>query len=99
MSNIKISRLSFRYDDASNNIFNNLNLNLDSSWKLGLVGRNGRGKTTFLHLLRKNYTAAAVYKVSLLFLISRLLLKILKILLYLNYKIRLSLNNGNLNVK
>ena len=52
MSNIKISRLSFRYDDASDNIFNDLNLNLDSSWKLGLVGRNGRGKTTFLNLLR-----------------------------------------------
>ena len=52
MSNIKISRLSFRYDDASDNIFNDLNLNLDSSWKLGLVGRNGRGKTTLLNLLR-----------------------------------------------
>ncbi|GAA3626652.1 ATP-binding cassette domain-containing protein [Lactobacillus hamsteri] len=52
MSNIKITNLSFRYDDASSNIFDNLNLNLDSSWKLGLVGRNGRGKTTFLNLLR-----------------------------------------------
>lgn len=52
MSNIRISNLSFRYDDASDNIFNNLNLNLDNSWKLGLVGRNGRGKTTFLNLLR-----------------------------------------------
>lgn len=52
MSNIKIENLSFRYEDASDNIFNNLNLDLDSSWKLGLVGRNGRGKTTFLNLLR-----------------------------------------------
>lgn len=52
MSNIRISNLSFRYDDSSENIFNNLNLNLDSTWKLGLVGRNGRGKTTFLNLLR-----------------------------------------------
>lgn len=52
MSNIRIANLSFRYDDSSENIFNNLNLNLDSSWKLGLVGRNGRGKTTFLNLLR-----------------------------------------------
>ena len=52
MSNIKILNLSFRYEDASDNIFNDLNLNLDSSWKLGLVGRNGRGKTTFLNLLR-----------------------------------------------
>ena len=52
MSNIEISNLSFRYEDASDNIFNDLNLNLDSTWKLGLVGRNGRGKTTFLNLLR-----------------------------------------------
>ncbi|WP_297815558.1 ribosomal protection-like ABC-F family protein [uncultured Lactobacillus sp.] len=52
MSIIKITNLSFHYDDSSENIFNNLNLNLDSSWKLGLVGRNGRGKTTFLNLLR-----------------------------------------------
>ncbi|EEJ73000.1 ribosomal protection-like ABC-F family protein [Lactobacillus ultunensis] len=56
MSNIKITNLSFKYDDASFNIFNNLNLNLDSTWKLGLVGRNGRGKTTFLNLLRGKLT-------------------------------------------
>ena len=54
MSNINISNLSFKYPDSSDNIFNNLNLDLDSSWKLGLVGRNGRGKTTFLNLLRGN---------------------------------------------
>lgn len=53
MSSIKISDVSFRYEDSSNNIFNNLNLDLDSSWKLGLVGRNGRGKTTFLNLLQR----------------------------------------------
>ncbi|WP_125606593.1 ribosomal protection-like ABC-F family protein [Lapidilactobacillus bayanensis] len=53
MGSIKIVNLSFRYDDAGLNIFNHLNLDLDSSWKLGLVGRNGRGKTTFLNLLRK----------------------------------------------
>ncbi|MDE7049953.1 MAG: ATP-binding cassette domain-containing protein [Lactobacillus sp.] len=52
MSNIKISNLSFKYSDSIENIFNNLNLDLDSSWKLGLIGRNGRGKTTFLDLLR-----------------------------------------------
>lgn len=53
MSSIKVSDVSFRYEDSSNNIFNNLNLDLDSSWKLGLVGRNGRGKTTFLNLLQE----------------------------------------------
>lgn len=53
MSSIKISNLSFRYEDSSDKIFNNLNLDLDSSWRLGLVGRNGRGKTTFLNLLNR----------------------------------------------
>ncbi|CCI85683.1 ABC superfamily ATP binding cassette transporter [Lactobacillus pasteurii DSM 23907 = CRBIP 24.76] len=51
MSNIKINNLTFRYDDSDQDIFKDLSLNLDSSWKLGLVGRNGRGKTTFLKLL------------------------------------------------
>lgn len=67
MSNIKVSRLSFRYDDASDNIFNDLNLNLDSSWKLGLVGRNGRGKTTFLNLLRGKLQGTGEIKSKLVF--------------------------------
>lgn len=54
MTNIKINDLTFGYEDAFSNIFNNLNLDIDSSWKLGLVGRNGRGKTTFLNLLSGN---------------------------------------------
>ena len=53
MSNIKIKNLSFRYENSSEEIFTNLNLDLNSSWKLGLVGRNGKGKTTFLNLLTK----------------------------------------------
>ena len=53
MSNIKIKNLSFRYENSSEQIFTNLNLDLDSSWKLGLVGRNGKGKTTFLNLITK----------------------------------------------
>lgn len=32
-------------------IFKNVDLNIHENWKLGLVGRNGRGKTTFFHLL------------------------------------------------
>ena len=55
MSNLKISRLSFEYEDSNRYIFKNLNLDLDTDWKLGLIGRNGRGKTTFLNLLRDKY--------------------------------------------
>lgn len=67
MSNIKISNLSFKYSDSSENIFNNLNLDLDSSWKLGLVGRNGRGKTTFLNMLRGKLQGTGAIKANLEF--------------------------------
>ncbi|MFD2043683.1 ATP-binding cassette domain-containing protein [Ornithinibacillus salinisoli] len=32
-------------------IFKQVNLNINENWKLGLVGRNGRGKTTLLKIL------------------------------------------------
>ncbi len=51
MSVIKIENLSFAYPGSYDNIFENLDLTLDSDWKLGLVGRNGRGKTTLLRIL------------------------------------------------
>ena len=51
MSIIQINNVTFAYPNGSENVFTDLNLRLDSSWKLGLVGRNGRGKTTFLKLL------------------------------------------------
>ncbi|MDR2460781.1 MAG: ATP-binding cassette domain-containing protein [Deltaproteobacteria bacterium] len=47
---IIIKDLTFGYD-GSPHLFEGLNLNLDSSFKLGLIGRNGCGKTTFLKLL------------------------------------------------
>lgn len=51
MSVISVNSLTFGYDGAADNIFENINLQLDTDWKLGLTGRNGRGKTTFLRLL------------------------------------------------
>lgn len=56
MGQIKIANLTYRYANQSQNLFNHLNANLDTSWKLGLVGRNGRGKTTLLNLLRGKLT-------------------------------------------
>lgn len=50
MSIIKIEDLSFAYPGGEY-IFKNLDLRLDSSWRLGLVGRNGRGKSSLLRLL------------------------------------------------
>lgn len=51
MSLINIENLSFGYDGDYEMVFENIDLQLDTSWKLGLTGRNGRGKTTFLKLL------------------------------------------------
>ena len=55
MSHIQISNLSFTHDGAREPLFQSLNFQMDSSWKLGLVGRNGRGKTTLLQLLLGKY--------------------------------------------
>lgn len=55
MSLITIDKLTFSYPGSYDNIFENINLQLDTSWKLGFTGRNGRGKTTFLRLLQGQY--------------------------------------------
>ena len=51
MSLISIKNLSFKYDGSLHNIFDDVSFNIDTNWKLGLIGRNGKGKTTFLNLL------------------------------------------------
>ena len=55
MSLISINNLTFGYDGSYNNIFENVSFNIDTDWKLGLIGRNGKGKTTFLNLLQNKY--------------------------------------------
>lgn len=55
MSMIKIDNLTFSYETSYDNIFENVNLLIDTDWKSGLVGRNGRGKTTLLKLLMGQY--------------------------------------------
>lgn len=51
MSLINISHLSFSYPESLTPVFEDLSLKLDTNWRLGLIGRNGRGKTTLLRLL------------------------------------------------
>ncbi|MDO5389059.1 MAG: ATP-binding cassette domain-containing protein, partial [Clostridia bacterium] len=55
MSMIKVENLTFSYPSSYDNIFENVSFNIDTNWKLGFVGRNGRGKTTFLNLLLGKY--------------------------------------------
>ncbi len=51
MSLINVTGLTFAYEGSYDNIFENVNFQIDTDWKLGFTGRNGRGKTTFLQLL------------------------------------------------
>lgn len=54
MSQISVNHLTFYYEGSSDNIFEDVSFQIDTDWKLGLVARNGRGKTTLLKLLLNN---------------------------------------------
>ena len=56
MALIDIKNLTFEYPGSLKPIFEDLDLQLDTNWKLGFIGRNGYGKTTFLKLLMDEYT-------------------------------------------
>lgn len=51
MSLIKVNNLTFGYEGSLENVFQNVSMQIDTDWKLGLIGRNGKGKTTFLKIL------------------------------------------------
>jgi len=55
MSLITFTNLTFSYEGGCENIFENVSFQIDTDWKLGFTGRNGRGKTTFLNLLMKRF--------------------------------------------
>lgn len=55
MSLINVDNLTFSYQGGYDNIFENVSFQIDTSWRLGFTGRNGRGKTTFLNLLLGKY--------------------------------------------
>lgn len=60
MSLISIQNLTFGYEGSPDHVFENVSFQLDTQWKLGLIGRNGRGKTTFLRLLEGRYEYAGL---------------------------------------
>ena len=55
MSLIQVSNLTFAYEGSYDPIFENVSFQIDTNWRLGFTGRNGRGKTTFLNLLLGNF--------------------------------------------
>ena len=55
MALINVTNLTFQYEGSYDTIFENVSFQIDTSWKLGLIGRNGRGKTTLLKLFMNEY--------------------------------------------
>ncbi|MCK8059310.1 MULTISPECIES: ribosomal protection-like ABC-F family protein [unclassified Fusibacter] len=55
MSIVKVNNMTFGYDGSYDLIFDNVSFQMDTDWKLGFTGRNGRGKTTFMKLLLGKY--------------------------------------------
>lgn len=56
MSLISVHHLTFGYEGSYDTILEDVSFSLDTNWKTGLIGRNGRGKTTFLKLLMGEYS-------------------------------------------
>jgi len=52
---IQVTDLTFSYPGSSDTVFDHVSFRFDTDWKLGFLGRNGRGKTTFLRLLLGQY--------------------------------------------
>lgn len=60
MSQISVNNLTFYYEGSFDPVFENSSFSIDTDWKLGLIGRNGKGKTTFLKLLLGKYSYQGV---------------------------------------
>ena len=56
MSAIKIEKLYFSYYGYVKPIFENVSFSFDTNWKIGLIGRNGIGKSTLFKLLLNQET-------------------------------------------
>ena len=55
MSIIQVHHLNFTYEGSFEPVFEDVSFQIDTDWKLGFIGRNGKGKTTFLRLLMGMY--------------------------------------------
>ena len=55
MALIQVTDLTFFYEGNFDPVFEHVSFSIDTNWKLGFIGRNGKGKTTFLNLLMGKY--------------------------------------------
>lgn len=69
MSKIEIKNLTFGYDTQGTLLFDQANVTIDPKWRLGLIGRNGRGKTTLLKILQNQlaYSGQILHQLGFLY--------------------------------
>lgn len=67
MAQINVTNLTFCYEGSFDNIFENVSFSIDTNWKLGFIGRNGKGKTTFLNILLGKYDYEGAISTSTVF--------------------------------
>ncbi len=67
MAQISVNDLTFCYEGSFDNIFEHVSFSIDTDWRLGFVGRNGKGKTTFLNLLLGKYPYEGAIETSVRF--------------------------------
>ncbi|AIQ95475.1 Phospholipid-lipopolysaccharide ABC transporter [Prochlorococcus sp. MIT 0604] len=48
---IKFNSVFFKYSNSRNNVLKNINLTINSGERIGIVGKTGSGKSTFINLL------------------------------------------------
>ncbi|MDE6421222.1 MAG: ATP-binding cassette domain-containing protein [Lachnospiraceae bacterium] len=67
MAQISVNHVTFCYEGSYDNIFEDVSFQIDTDWRLGLIGRNGRGKTTFLRLLMAELEYEGSIKTNIVF--------------------------------
>lgn len=67
MAQICVEALTFAYEGSFDNIFEKVSFSVDTDWNLGFIGRNGKGKTTFLNLLLGKYEYSGSIKTTAVF--------------------------------
>lgn len=67
MAQISVEHLTFAYDGSFDEVFTDTSFSIDTGWKLGFIGRNGKGKTTFLNLLSGKYEYSGTINSSVIF--------------------------------
>jgi len=67
MAQIRVTDLSFSYDGSADDVLKEVTFSIDTDWKLGLIGRNGKGKSTLLNLFMGKYDYRGSIKTSTCF--------------------------------